>query len=89
MINFVGLKWVVFCVGRGWGKELLLHLGRVCHRTRFDSPISYFEFLCVAFILKSWATIVSFFIEQYIWKFDMHIFCAYSPCFENWKLAYT
>jgi len=73
----------VFCVGHGWGKELVLHLGRVLHRIGFDSRISYFEFLCVAFILESWATIVSFFIKQCTWKFGMHIFCGHAPCFEN------
>jgi hypothetical protein len=54
----------VFCVGHGWGKELVLHLGRVLHRIGFDSCISYFEFLCVAFILESWATIVSFLLSN-------------------------
>jgi hypothetical protein len=64
VINFVGLKWVCVLCGCGWGRELVLHLGRVFHRTRFDSPTSYFEFLCVAFVLESWATIVSFLLSN-------------------------
>jgi hypothetical protein len=29
VINFVGWARFVFCVGCGWGRELVLHLGKV------------------------------------------------------------
>jgi hypothetical protein len=36
MINLVGLRWV--CVLCGWGKELVLQLGTVLHRTWVEFP---------------------------------------------------
>jgi hypothetical protein len=43
----------VICVGCGWGKELVLHLSIIFHKTKVNSPTSSFEFLCVAFVLES------------------------------------
>ncbi len=46
----------------------MLHLFRVLHKIGFDSPTSYFEFLCVAFVLESWATVMSFLLNNILRK---------------------
>jgi hypothetical protein len=42
----------------------VLHLGKVIHTIGFDSPTIYSEFLCVAFVLESWATVVIFLLSN-------------------------
>jgi hypothetical protein len=51
VINFVGLGWV--CVGCGWGRELVLQLGKVLHRigVQFPNKLVCFGFVHVGFVL--------------------------------------
>jgi hypothetical protein len=42
VINFVGLKWVCVLCGVWWGREHVLHLGIVLHRTRVRFPHKLF-----------------------------------------------
>ncbi len=87
VFNFVGLGWV--CVLCGWATELVLQLGRVFHRIRVWFPDKLLWICSCCFSSTKLGYCYKFFIKPYTSKFDMHIFCAYPPCFENWKLTYT
>jgi hypothetical protein len=88
-------------VGCGWGRELLLHLSKVFKNWgSIPSQVTliFFEFVHVAFVLESQATIVKFFslsdrIEilicislmhiRHVLKFETHIYLTGKGIFKK------
>jgi hypothetical protein len=84
----LGWGGFVFCVGCGWGKELVLQLGRIFRRIGvwFPHKLLWISLCCFCFGKLGYCC--KFFIKQYTWKFDMHTFVHIYHVLkiENWHI---